>query len=148
MMHRHRLLVPAMLVWLGSSATAQEPPGTILSQNFDQGLGTWVVTNPTGGVGWNADSSPGNVAGTGAHVSPPNSLNYNNGTSYSSNNAANQGTAKSPAVSLTGTTNPVLTFQCNYATELNADFDRRTLWIVQGATVVEGHQLIPPPAPG
>src|SRR5438105_1635085 len=91
---------------------------TIYSENFEGGAPGWTLTSTNAPVVWAADATP--VAGH----SLPNSLNYNNGTDYSSG-TTNSGSAVSPNHNLAATVNPRLTFWCRYDTEYQASFDQR-----------------------
>jgi hypothetical protein len=96
----------------------------LLSENFDTGLpGTWTVAGNGGAVTWKADALPTPVGpGPGAaFVSSPNSLNYNDDTSFNNADLANSGTATTPVIVGTGTI--IVTFDCNHETEGGSFFD-------------------------
>ena len=93
--------------------------------DFDSGAAGWVFTQPVNGVGWAVDSTPASFP-SGVSRSGS-SLNYNDGTDYA---GCGDGGALSPSLNVGGTTNPVLTFWCNYNTETRStQYDRRTLQI-------------------
>ncbi|MBI2930197.1 MAG: hypothetical protein HYY16_00980 [Planctomycetes bacterium] len=112
-------LAPTTLVWAQST--------TLVSQNWDSGLGGWTTTNTSPTVTWSADGTPAGVPG-GADTSAPNSANYNNGVDYA---GASSGTLTSPSFNLAGMLSATLTFQCNYVTETDSanSYDLRTLQI-------------------
>lgn len=125
-----RIVSVALLVLVPGAANrapaaAPPVPATLLSQDWDTGTLGWTLSNSDTSTGWAADGTPAAdpVIGT-PYVSAPYSLNYNNGLDYDVPDPANHGsglpnsgTATSPVVDLAGTTNPVLTFRCNYFTE-------------------------------
>ncbi len=141
------------------------------SWNFDGGLQGWTVTGlwaadgtPTAGVnvapvplppgGSPIGPAPG-IEGQSNH-SPPNSLNYNDGTDYDTG-VTNAGTASSPLITITATEN--IGWWCAYETENTTDTadiavgvtadtmsndDRRLVRVRNSAgTVVFEQQFIP-----
>ena len=114
---------------------------TLHSEDFDAGLNGYVVASSSATVVWAADATPATVAGSPSNVSPPNSLNYNDGTDYDDGTTVT-GQADSPSFNLTGTTSPSLTFQCNYQTEdALSTFDQRFVEIISGGAPVFSEQL-------
>ncbi|MBM3976567.1 MAG: collagen-like protein [Planctomycetes bacterium] len=89
---------------------------------------TFSGANPNG-IAWSVDATPGSVLGAAAFVSSPACLNFNNGTDYNGGPGiivAGSATCAGGLIDLTGTTNPVLKFWCNYQTETTGTgFDRR-----------------------
>lgn len=113
-------------------------PSTLFAQGYTQDFNStpadWTFDSPVGGVSWAVDATPSTFPNRVSRSG--NSLNYNNGTDYSGNN---KGKATSPAISLSGLTNPVLKFWCNYHTETRGiDFDKRTLQILNS----DGTQIL------
>jgi hypothetical protein len=81
-------------------------------------LANWTISAPNGGVGWTVDATPATILVSNSFVSAPASLNYNNGTDYSTGASANAGSARSPQIDrtlLAGTAR--LKFMCNYQTD-------------------------------
>lgn len=115
---------------------------TLHSENFDGGLNGYAPTSSSATVIWDADATPATIVGTPSNVSPPNSLNYNDGTDFDDGTTVT-GEVDSPAIDLTGTTGPSLTFQCNYQTEDNlATFDQRFIEVISGGGPVFSEQLV------
>ncbi len=138
----------------GSTETTYEYK-PVASWNFDTGTYAnqgWEVQSTDAFVIWNGDPSPAEVAGGASYFSPPNSLNYNNGTNYEAKfvsngttySVTNSGTATSPEVDLTNESSPRLTFWCNFMTEASTASDKRTLQISGNnfATTVLSAQLL------
>jgi hypothetical protein len=125
---------------LGGAAAMDAPAfaqATIYSENFDAGSPGWTLSSTNPPVVWAADATP--VAGHSA----PNSLNYNNGTTYDSG-TANSGTAVSPNHNLTGTLNPRLQFWCRYQTEGSSSWDKCFLEVLDlSNTVLFTRQYLP-----
>src|SRR5439155_23773679 len=90
-----RLFLASAGLILGLEAIAYGQ-ATIYSENFEGGAPGWTLTSTNPPVVWAADGTP--VAGNGS----ANSLNYNNGTDYSSG-TTNSGRAVSPSHNPTGT---------------------------------------------
>ncbi len=104
----------AALLIAASAGEARAQATTLLSENFD-GANSWTVQGTSTTVTWQADGTPAGAPG-GAFVSSPNSMNYNNGSTFD-NGTTNSGSVTSPVIDLTGTTSGQLTFQCNFQTE-------------------------------
>jgi hypothetical protein len=97
-------------------------------------LENWTLSAPNAGVGWAADATPGSVLGALPYVSAPGSLNYNNGTNYSTGAVANSGSARSPLIDRTALPGTLrLKFMCNYQTDTTGTAtDTRTVTIWKG----------------
>jgi hypothetical protein len=97
-------------------------------------LANWTISAPNSGVGWAADATPGSVLGANPFVTAPASLNYNNGTDYTTGVALNSGSARSPLIDRTLLpTTARLKFMCNYQTDTTGNStDRRTVTIWKG----------------
>jgi hypothetical protein len=95
-------------------------------------VANWTISAPNGGVGWAVDATPGSVLGAPPFVTQPASLNYNNGTDYSTGVTANLGSARSPLIDRTLLpTTAKLKFMCNYHTDnIGTGTDNRfvTIW--------------------
>jgi hypothetical protein len=121
------LAVAALFVLAGGGAASIQSTSTPLNANFDTGLAGWTTTAPIGSppCGWFADATP---AASVAPGSPPNSLNFNDGTDFDVPGLATSGSATSPPVSLAGATSATLTFVCMYQTETTGTgFDARNV---------------------
>lgn len=118
------------------------PSGSLTFFNFDNtgSLGGWELSPAVSGVGWGFDGTPTGVAG-GSATSSPNSLNYNNGTTFATGTSPNSGYAQTPGFDLAAFSNPALTFKCNYQTETTGtQFDKRTVRVSNnnfGSAVLE-----------
>lgn len=98
--------------------------------SFDGGTAGWLFSPASGQPRWAVDATP--AAFPFGPSRSGNSLNFNNGVDYAGPAA---GIARSPSILLTGLSNPVLEFWCNYETETRGtDFDRRYLevWSASG----------------
>jgi hypothetical protein len=83
---------------------------------------------PVGGVGWAVDATPGTVDGGPPYLSPPASLNVNNGVDYAAGFpvAVEAGTLVVPIASLS---QPVLTFRSRWDTDAAPGSDLRRVQI-------------------
>src|SRR5688572_27718103 len=110
-------------------ALAASLPGVALAQfttSFDPAPADWSLDAPVGGVGWAFDATPSTFPSGPSRSGL--SLNYNNGVDYA---GTNRGTVTSPAISLSGISNPVLRFWSNYNTETRGTAtDRRFVEIL------------------
>ncbi|HXX93385.1 MAG TPA: hypothetical protein VEN81_07110, partial [Planctomycetota bacterium] len=95
----------------------------------DSSITNWTIAGSDPSVTWAVDATPAIMPG-GPFFSPPNSLNYNNGTNYDTPGVANSGTATSPSIALAGLAGARLKFFCNYQTETaGTDHDVRYVQI-------------------
>ncbi len=118
---------------ISSNANGTLPPSsgntvTIFESSFDDPatLASWNLGGAN--VAWNSDDTPSTFPG-GSFVSGPNSLNYNNDVDYDDNGQGNSAAALSPAFDLTDYTNTTMTFQCNYDSEDETNYDIRRIRI-------------------
>ena len=130
---------------VSSNATGTLPPTsgttvTIFESSFDDPatIGSWTLGG--GNVAWNADDTPTTFPG-GAYVSGPNSLNFNDGVDYDDNGQASAASSLSPVFDLTNYTNTTMTFQCNYDSEDEQNYDIRRLRVIGAAGNLVDEQL-------
>src|SRR5262245_56438390 len=86
-------LAVGMMTAPGAGAVAVQSTTTPLNSNFETGLAGWTVTAAIGSppCGWAVDATPVASVSPG---SPPNSMNFNDGTDFS-NGSAVSGSATS-----------------------------------------------------
>lgn len=116
-------IATGLLLATSGVAHGQDDAGsTLYKTEFD---GAPAMTGWTLAGLWAVDATPEGFQG-GAAKSLPSSLNYNDGVDFD-NGMKNSGSAKSPAIDISGTTNPQLKFWCNFQTEhwSNFNFDKR-----------------------
>jgi len=119
------ILSAAVFATLPCPAHAQQ--AVAYQDSFDDATG-WTLNSL-----WAVDASPASVTPPNT---PPNSLNFNNGTDYA---GTPSGTARSPTINLTGAPSGTLTFQCWYQTEdQGTSYDQRFIRIFNASS---GSQL-------
>jgi titin len=108
---------------------------TISNENYDFEAGEqgWTIDCSSTTVKWYRTTTHPHV---GSYC-----FAYNDGVDYD-DGAQNFGSLKSPAINLTGATNPQLTFWCYYQTEdSGTSWDRRYVQIYEGVTQLLNQQL-------
>ncbi len=123
-------LVLATILFLAGTSPLHAQSGSV-SDDFENGTGTWTISGGANGVTWAADGTPSGVLG-GAAYAGLNSLNYNNGTDYS---GTSTGAATTPVYTLDPSGSPVLTFYCNFETESE---DASWAWDIRQITITPG----------
>jgi hypothetical protein len=116
-------VIAVLILVLAAPAVASAQIAAPYSSALDDDTG-WTLASL-----WAVDGTPASVV---PPITPPNSLNYNNGTDFSGQNS---GAARSPAINLLNATSGTLTFQCWYQTETTGTtYDQRWFRIINADT--------------
>jgi len=98
----------------------------------------WVLDPvPANKVAWGVDGTPANP---GAYQSAC-SLNFNDGAGYAGSGGASKGKATSPEIDLTTATMAALTFWSYSGVQETGTYDKRTVEILEGTTVLQSIAL-------